>query len=312
MAKTLKWNISLFALFFMGTQQSQPFFRFLETTGTTTNTTTNTTSDSSTTSVSSEIQITGGQANYETIPTLIISMEAISAAYALIFENLPEDQTGKDTSTLDDIQQGLETYKKVRNFVVVLTTKRDEMLKDMNYVKNNMSQLGLSKYEVLGFYDLRSSYEKLLKNFKAYEPGFQAKDAYMDLEVKEFMDDIAEIVKAMDTIMEAEKIVWDKTQFIRDQIGESDTSSAVLSSIDTVLMLLLELLQYRKKVIAQLEVSMPKMIDLSYKRERFIQILTDEMIYIGVNTTKDQTTIHVGRLKCLATIVALLGVTWLL
>lgn len=311
MVKTLKSIITLLAFCSLGSLQSHTFFRFLETTNNSTETTTTDSGTEDNSNVSSEIQITGGQANYETIPTLIISMEAISAAYNLIFENLPEEQTGKDTSTLDDIQQGLETYKKVRNFVVVLSTKRDEMLKDMNFVKNNMSNLGLSKYEVLGFYDLRSQYELLLKKFKAYEPGFQAKDAYMDLEVKEFMDDIAEVVKAMDTIMEAEVIVWDKTEFIREQVNESDTSTAVLSSIDTVLLLLLELLQYRKKVISQLEISMPKMIDLSYKRERFIQILTDEMIYIGVSTTKDQDT-GVGRFEFMCTLLALFGVTWLL
>lgn len=279
--------------------------RLLETTTTTTDTSTTTTNTEET--APSEIQITGSQANYETIPTLIISMEAIMAAYTLIFENLPEDQTGKDTSTLDDIQAGLETYKKVRNFVVVVTSKREEMLKDLNYVKNNMSNLGLSKYEILAFYDLRSTYEKLVRNFKAYEPGFQAKDAHMDAECKQYMENISGAVKAIEVIMEAEQIVWDKTKFIRDQINESTTSNAVLSSIDAVLMLMLELLQYRKSVIAELEIAMPKLIDMSFKRERFIQILTDEMLYIGVSTTTDQD-IGVGVLG--AWVVVLMGLFW--
>ena len=207
----------------------------------------------------------------------------------MIFDNLPEDSTGKETSTLDDIQSGLETYKKIRNFVVVMSTRRDELLEDLNFIKDNLGEMGLTKYEVLGFYDLRSSYEQLIRKFKAYEAGFQEKDAYMDAEVKEFQEDITEIVKALDTIMQAEQIVWTKTEYIRDQIGESDTSTAVLSSIDTTLLLMLELLEYRKNVILQLDQARPKILDLSYKRERFIQILTDQMLYIGFNTTTDQT-----------------------
>jgi len=292
MRKHIKPSLTIISLLIIQTTMSNTFFRTLEeTTTTSTDNSSNTTNtDTTNTNVQSEIQITGSQANYETIPTIIISMEALSAAYNLIFENLPQEQTGKDTSALDDIQSGLETYKKVRNFVVVLSSKRDKMLEDMKYIKDNMGNLGLSKYEVLGFYDLRSTYEPLLRKFKAYEPEFQAKDAYMDLEVKEFQENIGEIVKSIEIIMEAEEIIWTKTKFIRDQINESDTSTAVLSSIDTVLLLLLELLQYRKNVMAQLETSMPRILDMSYKRERFIQILTDEMIYIGVATTKDQDT----------------------
>ena len=265
---------------------SDPFFRLLETTS---DSETNTTTESNETA-ESEITITGSQSNYETIPNIIISIEAISATYNLIFDNLPEDSTGKDTSTLDDIQSGLETYKKVRNFVVVMTTRREELLNDMNFIKNNMGEMGLSKYEVLGFYDLRSSYEQLIRKFKAYEPGFQAKDAYMDSEVKEFLEDIKEIVKALDVIMAAEQIIWTKTEFIRNQVEESDTSNAVLTSIDATLLLMLELLEYRKSVISQLDVARPKILDLSYKRERFIQILTDQMLYIGFQTTTDQST----------------------
>ena len=290
MRLSLKFQIPLIFIIFLQQVKSHSFFRILNTP--LNNETTNTNNQSETTSetdkATSEIQIIGSQADYKTIPTIIISIEAISAAYKLIFENLPEDQTGKDTSTLDDIQNGLETYKKVRNFVVVLSSKRDKLLEDMKFIKDNMGNLGLSKYEVLAFYDLRSPYEQLLKNFKAYEPGFQAKDAYMDLEVKEFQENITAVVKAIETIMEAEQIVWTKTKFIRDQINEKDTSTAVLSSIDAVLLLLLELLEYRKKVILELETAQPKILDMSYKRERFIQILTDEMIYIGVRTTTDQ------------------------
>jgi hypothetical protein len=310
MRKQINIHMTIISLLIIQNISNTPFFRNLEET-TTTNTNTNTdTTTSENTSVSSEIQITGSQANYTTIPTIIISMEALSAAYNLIFENLPEEQTGKDTSALDDIQSGLETYKKVRNFVVVLSSKRDEMIKDMNYIKDNMGNLGLSKYEVLGFYDLRSTYEPLLRKFKAYDPAFQAKDAYMDLEVKEFQENIGEIVKSIDIIMEAEQIVWTKTEFIRNQINESDTSTAVLSSIDTVLLLLLELLEYRKKVITQMESAMPRILDMSYKRERFIQILTDQMIFIGVDTTKDQN-VGVSILNTFV-IVLLACVSWIM
>ena len=284
--------LSLILLICSNSISSHPFFRSLETTTTTDSGTE--TETTTTTSASSEITITGSQSNYETIPNIIISIEAIAATYNLIFDNLPQDSTGKDTSTLDDIQSGLETYKKVRNFVVVMTTRREELLKDLNFIKDNVGEMGLSKYEVLGFYDLRSSYEQLIRKFKAYEPGFQAKDAYMDAEVKEFQEDITEIVKALDVIMAAETIVWTKTEFIRTQIDESDTSTAVLSSIDATLLLMLELLEYRKNVISQLDVARPRILDLSYKRERFIQILTDQMLYIGFKTTTDQTT-NVGR-----------------
>ena len=255
---------------------------------TTDNGTTNQNSSDTTSDSKSEIEIIGSQANYETIPNIIISIEAISSTYNLIFENLPEEQTGKETSTLDDIQQGLETYKKVRNFVVVLSSRREELLEDIDYISKNVGNLGLSKYEVLAFYDLRTTYELLLKNIRAYEPGFQLKDAFMDLEVKEYLTDIEVIVAGLKKISTAEQLVWEKTKFIRDQIEEEDTSSAVLNSIDAVLMLMLDLLVYRKEVIAELNIIRPSLLDLEYKRERFIQILTDESIYVGIKTTKNQ------------------------
>ena len=255
---------------------------------TTDNGTTNQNSSDTTSDSKSEIEIIGSQANYETIPNIIISIEAISSTYNLIFENLPEEQTGKETSTLDDIQQGLETYKKVRNFVVVLSSRREELLEDIDYISKNVGNLGLSKYEVLAFYDLRTTYELLLKNIRAYEPGFQLKDAFMDLEVKEYLTDIEVIVAGLKKISTAEQLVSEKTKFIRDQIEEEDTSSAVLNSIDAVLMLMLDLLVYRKEVIAELNIIRPSLLDLEYKRERFIQILTDESIYVGIKTTKNQ------------------------
>lgn len=207
-----------------------------------------------------------------------------------MFETLPEEQTGEKTSTLDDIQNGLETYKKIRNFVVVMSSQRTKLLEDLYYVKNNIAALGLSKYEVLAFYDLRDDYDKLTKNFKAYDPEFQRKDQYMDLEVEEYLKDIAEIVKAIDIIMELEKVVWDKSKDIRDDINNNTAVNATLSTIDGILLLALDLLEYRKKIILQLETARPSMLDLDFKRERFIQIMTDEKIFIGVTTTTTQTT----------------------
>lgn len=258
--------------------------------------TTTPTTTSETPKTTPTIQITGSQAEYQTIPNIIISIEAISTIYNIIFEGLPEAQTGAETSTLDDIQAGLETYKKVRNFVVVLSSRREELLKDIKYIRDNMGALGLTKYEVLGLYDLRSQYEKLTRNYRSYDKIFQLKDAYMDAEVVEYLEDIKAAVDAIDSILEVEKIIWDKTKFIRDQINESDTSTAVLTSIDSVLMLLLDLLEYRKKVIEKLNIAQPSILDLGYKKERFIQILTDEMIFIGIKTTENQST-GVGKLS---------------
>ena len=260
---------------------------------TTQNSNTNTTTQP--TSTSSTIEITGSQAEYTTIPTIIIAVEGVTSIYNLMFDNLPEDQTGEQKSTLDQIQEGLETYKKVRNFVVVMTSQRTKLLEDLNYIKNNIGDLGLSKYEVLGFYDLRDNYEILIKNFKAYDPAFQRKDEYMDKEVEEYLQDIANIVKSVDTIMELEKVIWDKTKDIRDDINNNAPVNAALNTIDGILLLMLDLLTYRKQILLELEVTRPSLLDLEYKRERFVQILTDQKIFIGVNHTTNQT-IFAGRL----------------
>lgn len=197
----------------------------------------------------------GSASNYKTIPNLLVVIQNISGAYNTLFTDLPEKSDELPKDTLTQLKEGLLLYAKLRNFIVAVTVNREELKKDMEYVKNNLDSINLSFDEVLGFYDLKDKYDDLKMKADKTNADFLLKDSELMNETESFSEHIRNMAKNIDTIINLDDFIFQETDYLRKNMDDDDTLDAI-KKVDATILLLPKLIDVKieiDQIISEME-----------------------------------------------------------
>jgi hypothetical protein len=227
------------------------------------------------TSTNSNNNYIGDAGSYKNIPNLLVVMETISTVYNSVFKDMPVkgDEIPKDTTT--QIKEGLLMYGKIRNFIVAMTVNRDELKKDIEFVKNNFNQINLSHEEVLGFYDLKTSYDtntaKILdKNSADYKEVEKA----IRSETTNLMVNIKNLSKDANSLLGIDDIMYQETEYIRNNLDDDKTLDAI-KKVDATILLLPKLIDLKAEIDLTLESIKNNLNQIQSRRSNLVALIDD-------------------------------------
>ena len=231
---------------------------------------------------SNESGYIGEGKNYENIPNLLVVMQGISAAYNTLFEDMPDnkEEVPKDTTT--QLKEGLEMYAKLRNFIVAMTANRDKLVKDINYVKDNFAELNLTHDEVLGFYDLKTRYDKNKESVQDKTTTFYLDNQKaIEKETSGFSENIKTLSQNAETLMSVDDLLFKETEYLRSNMDDDDTLDAI-KKVDATILLLPKLIDFKIEIDTTISEIKVNLNAIESRRPNLVQFIDDfEKIQLG-------------------------------
>ena len=230
---------------------------------------------------------TGSATKYESIPNLLVVLQNISGAYNTLFNDLPEKDEELPKDTLTQLKEGLLLYAKLRNFIIAVTVNRDDLIKDMKYVKDNLDSINLSHDETLGFYDLLDRYNELKLKGKLSDATFILKETELRNETDSFSEHIRNLAKNIDTIINLDDFIYKETDYLRKNMDDDATLDAI-KKVDSTILLLPKLIDVKIEIDQLIEEMKTGFDNITNKRTSLTATLDDmEKVNLGTYSVTD-------------------------
>jgi hypothetical protein len=216
----------------------------------------------------------GSASSYKNIPNLLVVIQNISAAYNTLFNDLPNKSEELPKDSLTQLREGLQLYAKLRNFIVAVTVNKNDLKNDIIHVKDNLESIKLSKDEVLGFYDLKDKYDNARMKVKVSDINFIEKESLIRDYTAQFSENIHFLVKDINTLLNLDDVIYQETDYLRQNMDDDETLDAI-KKVDATLLLLPKMIDLKVEVDLTISELQTQLNNLTSKRSNLTTVVDD-------------------------------------
>ena len=179
--------------------------------------------------------------------------QIVDEIYTLIPDQDESAQRLKNTdsaSVLNQAANWLKFYAKVRTFVQKVVERRDELIQNLLFLKNNVMQFRVSQQDMLRFYGLDERYYNVRLQCKPYEEKDIKFQAYW-LKIMEFTDDYEESINGVLTeVRKLENAVMQLLNQISllDETHYESTALTIIAKFDQTIMILAQFIELKETI----------------------------------------------------------------
>ena len=217
--------------------------------------------------------------SYDDLTQVSLVVDGLMKKYNNMFLDFPKEVS---TNTDSETQELESTYEKIKEFIHDVVEKRDSIHKEIDFLKEHFNSVKYSREEVLDFYSYKNLWEELDHHADSNDENWIQKKKILDLEVTDFVQNVKEVLKNLNSVNSLQELIWSETQFVRDQMN-SEKSVTVKEKVVGLPTLIQKMVEIKFDIDKDLNNSVLKITQIKEQKSEFMENLTDMSVYLGVD-----------------------------
>ncbi len=219
-----------------------------------------------------------GDLSFSDVETLVELLSSVAGMYTHYFEIMPHDKTINPDDKKDFWEKSLQIlnfYKKISNFVRIVTMDRVNLMNDLNFLKTKIYKLKANEEDMLKFYGYEGKYYRSKIGSVIYQekdPKF--KDYFLEITTVtiEFNNGIRRVFRETFNLLKFNDYFEDSITRLSD-FSNDNQIAMVLQKIDQVLMILLRLDELKEEIFLSVENIKTSLLNLQRYQIKIKEIL---------------------------------------